>query len=226
MLNWKICGMREATNIQAVASLLPDLMGFIFYPFSKRFVGENWQLPSLPATIRKVGVFVNEKLDCILEKIQKYHLDYLQLHGEEDAVFCQALKKLMQLPIVKAFSVGESFDFGLMEPYLPVVDAFLLDTKGEQRGGNGIPFDWKILKSYPYQKPLWISGGISLENTPLLLNFLEQHSNIPVQVLDLNSCFEVVPAYKDVEKLKTWKNHIFKPFCQKNDEAKNCYKEQ
>ncbi|WP_101357677.1 phosphoribosylanthranilate isomerase [Raineya orbicola] len=219
MLQWKICGMRDATNISAVASLSPHFMGFIFYENSKRFVGQNWQMPYLSRQIQKVGVFVNETSENIASIAQKYALDYLQLHGEESPEFCERLKQKLHLPIVKAFGVGQGFEFSNLEPYLPCVDAFLLDTQGKERGGNGIAFDWQILQSYPYSKPLWISGGISLENSLVLFEFLQQKPQIPVQVIDLNSRFEIEPALKDVEKLKTWKTAIFEPFCQTINET-------
>ncbi|MCS6795150.1 MAG: phosphoribosylanthranilate isomerase [Raineya sp.] len=214
MLQWKICGMREATNICEVASLLPNFMGFIFYAQSKRYVGENWQMPMLPTKIQKVGVFVNESLERICQKAQKYQLHYLQLHGEESPEFCSQLQKVISLPIVKAFGVGKDFDFADLEHYLPFVESFLLDTQGKERGGNGIAFDWQILKKYPYSKPLWLSGGISMENSPLLFDFLKKNPQIPVKVLDLNSRFELNPALKDVKKLSTWKMQFFQPFCQ------------
>ncbi len=223
MLQWKICGMRETTNIQEVVSLSPDFMGFIFYENSKRFVGKNWQMPPLPHQTCKVGVFVNETPENIASIAQKYALNYLQLHGEETPDFCQTLKANTALPIVKAFGVGQKFEFSNLAPYLPFTDAFLLDTQGKERGGNGIAFDWQVLTQCPYQKPLWISGGISLENSPALFEFLQKNPQIPVQVIDLNSRFELAPALKDVARLKIWKNNFFEPFSQKINETQNYY---
>jgi phosphoribosylanthranilate isomerase len=221
MLQWKICGMRETTNIQEVVSLSPHFMGFIFYENSKRFVGKNWQMPSLPQQTRKVGVFVNETCENITSIAQRYELDYLQLHGEESPAFCSELGKKLPLPIVKAFGVGQGFKFSNLEPYLPFVDAFLLDTQGKERGGNGVAFDWQVLKNYPYAKPLWISGGISLKNSPMLFEFLQKNPQIPIQVIDLNSRFELAPALKDITQLQVWKNNFFEPFAQKNNETQN-----
>lgn len=223
MLQWKICGMRETTNIQEVVSLSPHFMGFIFYENSKRFVGKNWQIPPLPTQIRKVGIFVNETSKNIVSIAQKYALNYLQLHGEESPAFCSELSRMLPLPIVKAFSVGQNLEFSNLELYLPFVDAFLLDTQGKEPGGNGVAFDWQILKLYPYKKPIWISGGISLENSPALFEFLQKNPQIPVQVIDLNSRFERSPALKDISKLQIWKNNFFELFSQKINETQNHY---
>jgi phosphoribosylanthranilate isomerase len=199
-IRWKVCGMRESTNIRAISLLQPDYMGFIFYPQSKRYVGDGFIMPSLPQNIRKVGVFVNDNLATIQEKALM--LDCLQLHGEESVEACRDIRQITQKPVIKAFGVDSSFEMQQLEPYQEVVSAYLLDTKGQEKGGNGICFDWDILKKYHFSVPLWISGGIGLENIQDLLLFLEENPQIPVEVIDVNSRFEIEPAYKDVEKLR------------------------
>ena len=79
----KVCGMREVVNIKSVLELKPDLMGFIFYPKSKRFV-KTLSLDEIDfQSTQKVGVFVNEPLDSLKEKVKTFGLDYVQLHGDE-----------------------------------------------------------------------------------------------------------------------------------------------
>lgn len=196
----KICGMREAENIRQALTLQPDYMGFIFYEKSSRFVGDDLDedlLNSFPFTTRKVGVFVNSTAAYILEKVKKYNLDYVQLHGEELPDFCRNLK-LKGVNIIKAFSVDTDFNFGKLQNYKPYCDFFLFDTKGKQRGGNGTTFDWSILNKYDNEKPFFLAGGINLENIhdALEINGLKIHS------LDVNSKFEISPALKDIEKLE------------------------
>ncbi|MBA4058505.1 MAG: N-(5'-phosphoribosyl)anthranilate isomerase, partial [Marivirga sp.] len=83
-INVKICGMRDESNIMQAASFGPDYMGFIFYPLSPRFVGNAFEIPSnLPSSIRKVGVFVNEATDIMLQKSRRFGMDHIQLHGNE-----------------------------------------------------------------------------------------------------------------------------------------------
>jgi phosphoribosylanthranilate isomerase len=196
----KVCGMREAENIRQLLALQPDFMGFIFYEKSSRFVGEELDeelLKSFPHTTRKVGVFVNATASYILENYKKYNLDYVQLHGEELPDFCRSLK-LKGVNIIKAFSVDESFYFGKLQNYKPYCDYFLFDTKGIEKGGNGITFDWSILKKYDNEKPFFLAGGIDLENAHKALEI----QNLKVYALDVNSKFEISPALKDINKLE------------------------
>jgi phosphoribosylanthranilate isomerase len=196
----KICGMREAENIRQALTLQPDYLGFIFYEKSSRFVGDNLDedlLNSFPFTTRKVGVFVNATAAYILEKVKKYNLDYVQLHGEELPDFCRNLKQ-KGVNVIKAFSIDADFNFGKLQNYKPYCDFFLFDTKGKERGGNGTTFDWSILNKYDNEKPFFLAGGIDLEN---IHNALEI-SGLKIHSLDVNSKFEISPAMKDIEKLE------------------------
>lgn len=195
----KICGMKYSENIELISSLLPDYFGFIFYKKSPRFFQET--IPQLPKNIKKVGVFVNDSKTDILEKIKIHSLDLIQLHGDESPHFCKELKyDNSQIKIVKAFSIGNSFDFETLKNYLDTVDFFLFDTKGKQPGGNGITFNWNILKEYPFEKPFFLSGGIGLENIKELLKLLEE--NLPIHAIDINSKFEDDDGLKNYDKLK------------------------
>ena len=196
----KICGMREAGNIRRLLALQPDYMGFIFYEKSSRFVGNELDedlLKSFPFTTRKVGVFVNATAAYILEMYKKYELDYVQLHGEELPDFCKNLKH-KGVNIIKAFSVDKDFNFGKLQNYKPYCDFFLFDTKGEQRGGNGITFDWTILNKYDNEKPFFLAGGIDLENANNALEI----KGLKIHSLDVNSKFEISPGLKNIEKLE------------------------
>ncbi|MES2798131.1 MAG: phosphoribosylanthranilate isomerase, partial [Bacteroidota bacterium] len=92
----KVCGMRDSANIQSLVSLKPDFIGFIFYPKSKRYAANVLDiniLNQIPASVKKVGVFVDETLESVVEAIEKYKLDFAQLHGDESAEFCKKLKE-------------------------------------------------------------------------------------------------------------------------------------
>ncbi|AMR29016.1 N-(5'-phosphoribosyl)anthranilate isomerase [Hymenobacter psoromatis] len=193
----KICGMREAANILAVADFHPDLLGFIFYDKSPRFVAENLSaevLRGLPDSIGKVGVFVDAPLPELLATATRYGLDYAQLHGHETPAYCRAAHA-QGLRIIKAFSVDEQFDFSTLAAYEPVCELFLFDTKGAQRGGNGQAFDWRILAHYHGPTPFLLSGGLGPANAAELLHF--HHPRLAGY--DFNSLLEVAPGLKDVE---------------------------
>jgi phosphoribosylanthranilate isomerase len=195
----KVCGMRDVENIKALAELEPDYIGFIFYDKSPRFVANELDvdlLNSLPREIKKVGVFVNATTDFIVQNVKKYQLHYVQLHGNEMPEFCRNLK-FKGINIIKAFRIDNSFIFSQLNNYKPHVDYFLFDAKGDGYGGNGISFDWDILKKYDNEKPYFLAGGVSLEN-------IEEFENITPKpyVMDVNSKFEISPAMKDIEKLE------------------------
>jgi len=197
--------MKYPENILKVVALQPDYLGFIFYEKSKRHF--DGIIPALPKTIKKVGVFVDTSIDFIIDKINRYNLQTIQLHGKELPVFCKHFYK-KNVEVIKVFSVGEQFDFKVLEKYETVVDYFLFDTKGAQKGGNGIRFDWTLLDNYPSQKPYFLSGGIGLESVADLKQFKKSHASKYCYALDINSQFEDASGQKNIEKLKAFKNTI------------------
>lgn len=196
----KICGMQYAENMQEVASLQPDYLGFIFYEKSPRYF--NGKLPELPESIQKVGVFVNAAMNDILKKIKEYDLQVVQLHGNETPEVCEVLK-IINVEVIKVFSIANDFDFKTLAPYESVCDYFLFDTKGPNPGGNGTTFNWQILKKYPSEKPFFLSGGIGLEE----INKIKQ-LDLPIHALDVNSKFETEPGLKNTQLLKELKHEL------------------
>jgi len=196
-LKLKVCGMKYSDNIKEVAALNPDYIGFIFYPKTKRYVGElDEQLVKNLGHIQKVGVFVNATLEEIVEKVKHYGFDYVQLHGDESAEFCKQVKE-KGIHIIKAFQIDEAFDFKLVDSYKPYCDFFLFDRKSEGYGGAGKSFNWGILKRYDNEIPFFLSGGVSLEN----VQEIKKLSGLNIHALDINSRFEIEPALKDVKKI-------------------------
>jgi phosphoribosylanthranilate isomerase len=196
----KICGMKYPENMLEVGSLLPDYMGFIFWEKSSRYF--DGIIPELPKSIKKVGVFVNETLAGILKKIEKYDLQAIQLHGSESVEFCVDLKNKIgnDIEIIKVFSVNDDFDFVVLKPFESVCDYFLFDTKGKLPGGNGITFDWEVLKKYSPTKPFFLSGGIGMDE----INSVNEISktNLPIYAIDINSKFETEPGLKNIQLCK------------------------
>ena len=183
-----------------MVALHPDYLGFIFYAPSARNI-EIEALPEGVKNILKVGVFVDAPLEFINEKIKRYDLKIIQLHGNETPEFCKEIKKI-GLEIWKVFSVKDSFDFEKLSPYENIVDAFLFDTKGVQKGGNGLVFDWSILERYPSKKPIILSGGIGLDEVSSLQKI--KQSGLPIMAVDINSRFEKKAGVKDRLKIETF----------------------
>ncbi len=199
-LKIKVCGMRDPENISGVVTALPDYLGFIFYPKSKRFVGFDplsEVLSAIHESVKKVGVFVNETPEKVLKIVHNWNLDVVQLHGNETPEYCRQIQEL-GISVFKAFSVDESFDFATLNAYSGVCEYFLFDTKGQLPGGTGQKFNWQLLENYKGDVPFFLSGGIGSEDLEAIWNF----GHPRWRGIDINSGFEISPALKDVEKVK------------------------
>lgn len=202
----KVCGMRETQNIRQIAELDIDWIGLIFYPPSPRFLEPAGRpeaisdlLHSLPRRPRLVGVFVNESVEKMRETANRYKLDYLQLHGNESPDDCYALQK-RGWAVIKAFPIATEEDLIPTEAYAGRADYFLFDTKCNEYGGSGQPFDWSLLASYRGMTPFLLSGGIRPESLASLSAF--RHPRLAG--FDLNSGFEIRPGRKDPDTLNAF----------------------
>ncbi len=213
----KVCGMKYQENIEAVGALQPDYLGFIFYEKSPRnFVGD---IPELASSIKKTGVFVDASFDFILEKVRQYDFKAIQLHGNESSEYCRDLKSMLErhtqldkwntepvewntepVEVWKVFSIKDEFDFDLLKPYESIIDYFLFDTKGKEKGGNGYTFDWRVLNNYNSPTPFILSGGIGLEEINKIKTILK--TKLPIHGIDVNSKFESKPGVKNIEELE------------------------
>ncbi len=228
----KVCGMKYVENIQQVAELQPDYLGFIFYEKSKR----NFEgiIPEFSKAIKKTGVFVNEYIEIVISLVEEYRLDAIQLHGDESVEYVTDLKKQLierralfieenkqikkkknqhyisqnEIELIKVFGIKDAFNFDALKPYLEVVDFFLFDTKGKERGGNGTKFDWSVLEKYPFDTPFFLSGGIGLDDIDNVLSFLRRQESKYCYALDINSKFESKPGVKKIEELKEFKKNV------------------
>ena len=186
--------MKYSQNITEIENLFPDLMGFIFYEKSKRFF--NQPEINLNNKVKRVGVFVNENIQEIKNKIKKYKLDYVQLHGEENVNFCHSLKPFVK--IIKVFKIDYNFNFKKTEEFEEVCDYFLFDTKSQLHGGSGKKFDWDLLKNYNCKKDFFLSGGIDISDIEEIKKIVNSY---PIAGIDVNSKFELDNLEKDKEKI-------------------------
>ena len=222
----KVCGMREPENIRAVSALGIDMIGFVFWPNSPRYVrmissqagiipdysverlnkGRGKVETSTDKVVlpKRLGVFVDDMPQSIVTRVFNYDLDYVQLHGEESRVMIENLRRTLEpdikqgVKIIKALSIGSPEDVSRYKEYEGVVDLFLFDTKCKMVGGSGEQFDWHVLGQYDGQTPFILSGGIGPDDVERVKSFAH-----PQFVgIDLNSRFETEPGLKDVEALR------------------------
>ena len=219
----KVCGMREPENIRAVSALGIDMIGFVFWPDSPRFVRMissqagiipdysverlnkgrgKVEAPADEVVLpKRVGVFVDDMPQSIVTRVFNYDLDYVQLHGEESRVMIENLRRTLEpdiksgVKIIKALSIGSPEDVSRYKEYEGVVDLFIFDTKCKTVGGSGEQFDWDVLKLYDGKTPFLLSGGIGPDDVERVKSF----SHPQFAGVDLNSRFEIEPGLKDVE---------------------------
>ncbi len=200
----KVCGMREAENIREVEALGIDMMGFIFWPKSSRYVSQRPDY--LPTKCKRVGVFVDEDPEQVKRLAAEYRLDYIQLHGHETPEVISYLRTpaLPHPRILKAFNISTAEDLLQTQPYEGLVDGFLFDAKGKSVGGNGEKFNWNVLDAYQGNTPFLLSGGIGPDDAERVNAFYH-----PKCIgIDLNSRFELAPGLKDVNALRRFVNDI------------------
>jgi len=200
----KICGISTAQAVDAVAAGGAAYIGFIFFEKSPRHVqiDQAAKLASqVTGAVRKVAVSVNaddEYLDQIVSGIKP---DMLQLHGSETPQRVADLKARHGLPVMKAFAIHDATDLKNAEPYQGIADRFLFDAKppegSELPGGNGVSFDWKLLRHFNSVTPYMLSGGLSSDNIEEALNLSG------AQAIDISSGVESSPGIKDIAKVES-----------------------
>jgi phosphoribosylanthranilate isomerase len=194
----KVCGMKHPENIEALARLKPDYMGFICYNLSPRYIADlpAEVLDTVPESITKTAVFVNEGADKINALVNQFGFNAVQLHGSESPAFCNALRE--RVTVFKAFGVDDDFDFAQLNDYVGQVDYFMFDTKTTGHGGSGKTFNWEILNNYKLDVPFFICGGLSPEN----IATVKEIKHPAFYGVDLNSRFETEPGLKNIDQLR------------------------
>ena len=199
----KVCGLTKLNQIKELVDLEVDFLGFIFYEKSPRYVLNHLSLEQISEINHqaKVGVFVNEDLEKIIEISGQADLNFIQLHGNETEEFISELRQKLNLKIgiIKVIRIGnltENLESKILN-LKSKIDYLLFDTDSKAFGGTGKTFDWNILNDIEIPIPYFLSGGISLEN-------IHQLSTINLQpiALDINSKFEIEAGNKDLEKIK------------------------
>ena len=199
--------MRDPENIQSlIQEVNPDWMGLIFYSKSSRYVSGDTAGSIQKIDVPKVGVFVNEPIEFVLNKIDEFNLSAVQLHGEESPEYVRELKLKTGKKLWKVISVGETIDWETLRDYVELIEFFLFDTATTQYGGSGKRFNWQVLEKYPFEKRFILSGGLDEESASEILALAGKMPQLAG--VDLNSKFEDAPGLKNIDKLKSFSNKI------------------
>lgn len=195
----KVCGLNNAENADQIAQLGVDFTGHIYHTQSPRHYSGNTPLHK-HNNIKRVGVFVNQPLQLIKEKITEWQLNVVQLHGTETPEFTQAVHQL-GVDVWKVIHINfNTINWNDFAAYLPYITMFLFDYKSDAMGGAGKKFNWDLLDAYDLDKPVMLAGGITPNDAAEIKKAFKKHSFL--KGVDLNSRFESQAGIKNIELLQ------------------------
>ncbi|MBT9292816.1 phosphoribosylanthranilate isomerase [Prosthecodimorpha staleyi] len=203
----KICGLSTAETVAAALDAGADMLGFVFFPRSPRHVAiETAAALAAPARGRAQVVALtvdatDEALDTIVAGLRP---DILQLHGAETPARAGAIRARMGIAVMKAIRVGEAADLAPVPAFAAHVDRFLFDAKpppglvGALPGGNGLSFDWRLVRGLDPGRPWMLSGGLDPANVAEALDL----TGAPA--VDVSSGVESAPGVKDPDLIRAF----------------------
>lgn len=199
----KICGLKTPEAIKAAIDNGAQYIGFIFFSKSPRnlSIEEAKQLRRyIKKPVKLVAVTVDADDEMLSKIVANVHPDILQLHGHETPERVKELATTYGLPVIKAFSIREQSDFDQVSAYRGIADMFLFDAKapkGSQLpGGNGVSFDWSLLKSLDEDSQTVLSGGLNAQNVEEAIRIASP------DILDVSSGVESAPGVKDTKLIE------------------------
>lgn len=211
----KVCGITSLPQLHAIDEAGADFVGMIFYHKSPRFAlktlkGTDVKKAKLKSY--KVGVFVNAQYDEVMNQIDQFGLDMVQLHGNETPYQCEKISNYIQ--VIKAFRITE-FDHveWKIKDFYNDSDLFLFDSgitaEGEGAyGGTGRKFNWSRLKGMQIGKPYFLSGGISPDDAEALQVFKQDIVAKDLFAIDINSKFETEPGIKNIPLVESFIKNV------------------
>jgi len=198
----KICGLRTAADVEAVARAGAAYAGFVFFPRSPRHLTlPEARIAALaaPPGLAKVALTVDADdavLDAIVDAVP---LDMLQLHGHESPDRVAEVRARYRLPVMKALGIADEGDLAAIGEYVGVADQLLIDAKPPRDavlpGGNGLAFDWRLLAGRRWPKPWMLAGGLTQANVAEAIRLTGARQ------VDVSSGVESAPGVKDGDRI-------------------------
>lgn len=200
----KVCGITQLEQLKQLDEIGVNYAGLIFYSQSARCVIDKLNADDvrpLELSLKKIGVFVNAGEEFIMNQVEDFGLDIVQLHGDETPGFCKTISD--HITVTKAIRITQTNEQNIdwmIKPYEEYCDYYLFDTNRKNAyGGTGEKFNWKILQQNKINKPFFLSGGISLKDVEKLKAF--EHPFF--YCVDVNSRMEISEGVKDMQAIKT-----------------------
>jgi len=206
----KVCGMTSLDQMHQLGDIGVQFAGMIFYHKSPRFVMrhlQGYEVKKAKLKVFKIGVFVNASRDEVLNHVDNFGLDMVQLHGDETPYYCSKLSDYIS--VIKAFRItaDDQIDWKIKN-YYEDTDMFMFDTEGAGYGGTGKKFDWSKLEGVTIHKPFFLSGGIEPGDEGSIKEFLMEPVSKDLFAIDINSKFETEPGVKDMNKVKQFVKNL------------------
>ena len=202
MTKAKICGLSTPETMTTALENGADFVGLVFYPPSPRHVDievAKYLANFVSDNVGIVGLFVNPNDQTLQEVLNDVPLSMIQLHGGERPSRVTEIKETFGLPVMKAVPIESKDSLQSIAEYEEVADWLLFDAKGEKLpGGNGVAFDWNILKGYSGSKPWMLAGGLTPANLSEALEILSPDA------VDVSSGVESAAGQKDVAKIEAF----------------------
>ncbi|HIP08521.1 MAG TPA: phosphoribosylanthranilate isomerase [Rhodospirillales bacterium] len=203
----KICGLDRPETVDGAVNAGAEMLGFVFYPPSPRNLtasAASRLTNRVPASVKRVGLFVDPTDEMITTVLSQNVLDLIQLHGNEPPERVTEIKGFTSLEVIKVLKISDFYDLRYVSIYQGVADWLMFDAlapkdmKGALPGGNALSFDWNILARANIPTPWILAGGLNLENVK------EAMSTSGAKVVDVSSGVEKLPGVKCVEKIKSF----------------------
>lgn len=203
MTDTKICGITTPDAMTAAIEGGAGFVGLVFYPKSPRYLSLEvaaYLAGYVPVHVRKVGLFVDPSDEMLQQTLDAVRLDMLQLHGAESPGRVAEIRHRFGVPVMKALSVASADDLQMVPGYEAAADWLLFDARGtpDMPGGNGLPFDWTLLKDFSSTRPWMLAGGLTAGNVAQALSVLEPDA------VDVSSGVETAPGVKDPAKIRAF----------------------
>lgn len=202
----KICGISEPAGLRAALDHGARFIGFVFYEHSPRHVAPPMAAElarQVGTSVRTVGLFVEPSDELLDHVVSQMPLDMLQLHGEETPGRVREIRDRFSIPVMKAIKVATAADLDAVSAYQPHADWLLFDARAPKNvaslpGGNGIAFDWTILRERRFERPWMLSGGLDADN------LAEAVRISGARTVDVSSGVEDRPGHKSPEKIRAF----------------------
>jgi phosphoribosylanthranilate isomerase len=209
----KVCGMTSLDQMHQLGDMGVQFAGMIFYHKSPRFVMRHLkghEVKKAKLKVFKIGVFVNASYDEVMNHVDNFGLDMVQLHGDETPFFCSKLSNYIS--VIKAFRITDDCEVEWKtRNYNADTDMFMFDTDGAGYGGTGKKFNWSKLKGVNINKPFFLSGGIEPTDGESIKEFMRQPVAKDLFAIDINSKFEISPGVKDMDKVRGFVKSLSAP---------------